>query len=166
MFPELGNMAYQNLKSWHPHVDYAIVTEDDGEPYPELMKEADLYLYHSNVGAARNMVFAWKIALEQMGAEYVLITDSDVRYLSGDLNDMCNPERITVPTIKEFPDTQFTAPTLCVPWWVVEEYGMYDTTIRRDDGFDAEYAKKIEHLVMKVPSVVVSHVGRATRSNL
>lgn len=165
MFPELGNMAYQNLKSWVDHVDFAIVTEDNGQPYLELMREADLYLYHDNLGAASNMVLAWHVALA-LGAEYVLITDSDVRLLEGDLNKMCIPDKVTVPLIKEYPDTQFTAPTLCVPRSVSTKYGMYDTSRRRDDGFDAEYAKKINHLVVKVPSVVVTHVGRATRSNL
>jgi len=168
--PALLAMEIDNARVWKTLCEELIVCEDGGEYSQELEEIASEYMYHPNLGVCHNMNLGWALAL-QNGAEYVIIMDSDVSYVEGDLRSLCVPETVTVPQIIEYPNTEFIAPMLCVPKTVSDRIGLYDCRDHRNEGFDAELEKIVRPIVKKVESVKVSHrgplgvVGGATRFN-
>lgn len=168
--PGLLKMEIDNATVWRSLCEELIICEDGGEYSEELEKIATEYMFHPNIGVCQNMNLGWELALSR-GAEYVVIMDSDVSYVEGDLRSLCTPEVVSVPQVIEYPDTEFIAPMLCVPRSVSDRVGLYDCRNRRNEGFDAELDKLVRPIVRKVESFKISHrgpmgfIGGATRFN-
>lgn len=167
--PALTQMEITYATEWKKHCDELIICEDAGEYVPELKEIADLYIMQpTNLGVCSNLNIGWEKALSR-DADFVVMMDSDVSYIEGDLREMCIPERVTVPLIIEFPYSANIAPMLCVPKGVEQARGKYHCEHHRNDGFDPELYERVFDIFQHVPEVKVSHrgplgvVGGATR---
>lgn len=162
--PTLCAMTARNARVWKELCDVLIIPEDG--PYcEELVDIADHYMLHPvRLGVCNNANVGWTLALA-LGADYVCLMDSDVAWAEGSLRDMCVPGKVTVPTINSTPDTAFTAPMLCVPRTISDEFGLYDDAggPHKNESFDGVYYQRIRNNVEKIKHVKVDHFGSATR---
>ena len=167
--PALIQMEIKHATEWRKHCDELIICEDGGEFSQELKDIATEYMYHPNVGVCENMNLGWALALKN-GAKFVVIMDSDVSYVEGNLRDLCIPGKVTVPQVIEFPHSSIIAPMLCVAREVALERGLYHCgKDYRNEGFDPELYERVKDIFEGVHSVKVSHrgplgvIGGATR---
>jgi len=161
--------AAANAKVWKEHCDELIITED-GQYCQELHEVADLYILHPRLWPADNMNLGWKIALAR-GADYVLIMDSDVKYVSGDVRELCIPDAIGAASIVQHPESVSVAPILCVPKEVTAKMGVYDSQGGKHGlyHFDADFQQRTlqygVHLI-GVRTVKVDHEGGMTTKHV
>lgn len=161
--------AAANIAVWKKHVDEVIITED-GQYCEELHRLADLYVLHPRLWPADNMNLGWKIALDR-GADYVLIMDSDVKYFTGVVRDLCIPGEIGVPAVIQHPDSVSVAPCLCVPKEVTAQVGMYNSEGGKHGlyHFDADFQQRITIAgipLVGVKSVRINHEGGMTTKHV
>lgn len=162
--------AAANAKVWKEHCDELIITED-GRYCEGLHEVADLYILHPRLWPADNMNLGWKIALDR-GADYVLIMDSDVKYFTGNVRDLCVPDQVSVPAVIQHPDSVSIAPCLCVPKEVTAKVGMYDSQGGKHGlyHFDADLHQRLTwgHSVnvVGIKSVRIDHEGGMTTKHV
>lgn len=65
------------------------------------------------------------IGMAMSGQPYVLITNNDTKYISGDLNDMCVPNTVTRPLLDGSPSRGF-GHCFCIPRAVWQLIGKFD----------------------------------------
>ena len=160
------DMAATNARVWKDHCDELIITED-GTYCQQLHDLADLYILHPRLWVPENMNLGWKTALGR-GADFVIMMDSDVEYVSGDLHDLCVPGKVAVPRIVQHPESISVAPMLSVPREVALERGYYNNGGGKYNlyHFDADYQSRILDLLTGVKTVKISHVGGATTKSI
>ena len=139
-----------------------IVCEDGGFFSPQLMELADIYIYNkSNNGFTVNVNRGWKIA----SGEFVAIVNSDTTMKSGELAELCQPDKVTCPFLTSHPPDM---PYSLGVFWVTPR----DVTLKR--GYlnellhtyasDSEYEERIKDILVKTDKVKIYHQSEATTS--
>lgn len=75
--------------------------------------------------------------------DYIIISNDDAVYLSGDLNDLCITDAITCPYINGA-DIDFHAHVFCVPRKIFEVTGGYDESYEQAYYDDWDFWKQVE----------------------
>lgn len=141
------------LESLRPLVDELIVTEDGERVIPEIANIADLYLFHKNLGYARNANLGWKMATH----EYVLHANADTHVVSGNLQDLCIDSTITSPKVNEDGNI-LSGAFFCVPRSVSDELGMFNDYYMFDGADHNLWNRYLSKYPSKrVESVIVRH---------
>lgn len=156
----LGEMAAENLEAWDGQCDEIIVSED-WEYCEALAKIADFYILHSTLGTAESTNLAWKMAYER-GADFVAIMDTDVRWHSGSLRDLCVRGQVSVPRCVQFPERISVAPMMVVPFGVALFSGYYNPAVGALKWFDQDFGSRVRQITKKVDSLEIDHIGGAT----
>lgn len=124
------------------HVDEIIVVVNDGIGFAKAVNQG-LRLAHG---------------------DYLFVVNNDTVVLSGNLQDMCIPDTVTVPKIHGQVDDMPRA-FYCMPRSVYELIGGYDERFEmgywEDDDFITRLHKH-EIPIKKIDSVEVSHLGGTT----
>lgn len=150
---QFAAIAFRCLSSLRPLVDELIVTEDGEKIFPELAELADIYLYHKNLGYARNVNLGWWVT----NNEYVIHANADTYVVSGDLHDLCIPGIITSPKVNEDSGT-LSGAFFCVPRTISEELGMFND-FYMFDGADHNLWNRYlsKYQAQRIDSVLVKH---------
>lgn len=147
---ELELVAYTALQSYRDQVDEIIIAEDGGMFSPLLFEHADTYIHHQNQGFVRNVNQAWRLAQ----GEYVAIVNSDTFLKDGNLEDLCNPTKITCPvTVGQ------DVPFLAGHFFVVPRrlgVALFDERLHMFCS-DADIERRFWDRIIQVPSVEIYH---------
>jgi len=154
----IEDLAVAALASYREQVDELIVVEDGGLISPRYFELVDRYIYNTkNQGFSKNVNCGWKLAT----GDFVAIVNSDTTLVSGNLQDLCIPGKVTSPHI-----TNQYIDFLAGPFWVAPK----DVTVARgmllEDmviySSDSDYDHRVRDIFMKVPSVKVYHEQAVT----
>ncbi len=157
----LEDLTLAAIDSYRPFAYEIIITEDHGRFSEKLAKAADSYLYHGDYGFTKNVNTGWKYAT----GDYVAIVNNDTRLVSGDMLDLCIPGKVTSPIIVNQEIKGLAGPFWVVPKEVAAERG-YLMEEMKTYASDEEYAKRVEDIFQKVPSVQIYHEQAQTVKTL
>jgi len=150
---KLAGMAVDAAITYRDKVDELIIVEDGGLYIPELRDLADMYvLYKDNAGFTKNVNRGWKLA----SGDYVMIVNSDTKLLSGNLEDLCIPGKVTSPVIRNQNIPFLAGPFWCTPKKVAEERGLLMEDMHTYSS-DSDYDHRVRDIFQKVPSVEIFH---------
>jgi len=164
-------MAIGAIRSFRPHVDEIVFSEDGGIESTAIRGLVDQYIWHENLGSCRCTNIGWNFANDD--ADFVINAQTDTSYVSGNLRDLCLPDKITNPlivdkdgmrTISNFNGDQHSE-FFCVPRLMKEKYGTFDERMRNYH-HEFLYFDKIVPDWKQVESVVVCHLGHGTINQL
>ena len=150
---QLEEFTLQCIRSYKYQADEIVVTEDGGHYSPEIMSLADSYIYNwKNEGFTVNVNRGWRFAKYP----YVAIVSTDTYLLEGDIHDLCIPDKVTSPEIRNQYIDRLAGPFFVVPktirdsrGYLMEEMKMYSS--------DSEYDHRVKDIFQKVPSVLIWH---------
>lgn len=149
----LEDLAIRAILSYRDQADEIIVMEDGGMYSSELMKLADTYIYtRENGGFTTNVNRGWKFS----DGDYTAIVSSDTLLMSGNIQDLCIPGKVTSPIIKNQYIDRMAGPFFVVPKEVKEERGMLKEEMHTYCS-DSEYDNRIADIFQKVESVSIYH---------
>lgn len=156
---KLERMTYDFVTTYKQQGANIIICEDGQRQSKWLMDLADVYIYNKdNVGFTKNVNRGWKYALAN-GADYVGIVNSDTYWLSGNIQDLCVPDKITSPILENqtFPRPQLRGSFFVVPKTVSDRIGFLDETMKTYFS-DQEYADKTMDIFQEIDTVRVYHL--------
>lgn len=156
---KLERMAYDFITTYKQQGAKVIICEDGQRQSKWLLDLADTYIYNTeNVGFTRNVNRGWKYALAD-GADYVAIVNSDTYWISGVLEDLCVPGKITSPTFENqtFKKFQLRGSFFVVPRTVSDKYGFLDETMKTYFS-DQDYADRTEKIFQEIETVKIFHL--------
>ena len=158
--PELAAMALELCKVVRPMCDELIVTEDAGAYYRGLQEISDLYLMHPNLGDVVNINLGMRVSR----GDYVISINSDCEILSGNLRDLCIPDRVVCPDSNSGGFGGFTGGFFMIPRSVLNnpKYGYLDESkqyswISHGAGADATYQITAGDILTMSDKVKVHH---------
>lgn len=149
----MEDMALTCADFYRDQVDELIISEDGGIFSEELRDMADVYIYNKeNKGFSVNVNRAWKLST----GDYTMIVSSDTHLMSGRLEDLCIPQKVTSPEIVNQSIERLAGPFFVVPKEVQEERGMLleEMVIYCSD---SEMDHRVKDIFQKVPSVKIFH---------
>jgi len=150
---ELENFAIRAILSYKEQADEIVVTEDSGMFSHDIFQLADIYIYgKENVGFTANVNRGWRNA----NGEYTMIVNSDTYLMKGNLSDLCIPNMVTSPEIKNQYIDRLAGPFFVIPRTVKEERGMLIEAMKTYSS-DSEYDERVKDIFQKVPSVQIYH---------
>lgn len=153
---QLEHLALEACRSYRKDGVKVVICED-GQMYSEkLREECDFYIYNKeNVGFTKNVNRGWAYALAN-GAEYVAIVNSDTSLNSGNLRDLCIPDKVTSPKIKGY--NQFWGCFWVTPRSLSDRFGLLNEKLINYYS-DTEYSARISKYFVPVESVIINHHG-------
>jgi len=150
---ELEVLTGVAVATYRDQVDELIIVEDHGLYSPTLMQLADVYIYNNiNGGFTKNVNRGWRYAT----GDYVAIVNSDTRLVSGNLRDLCIPEKVTSPIIVNQSIPNLAGPFFVVPKKVTKKRGMLLEEMHTYCS-DSEYDHRVADIFRKVHSVKIFH---------
>lgn len=150
---ELEDMTLSCIASYLEQVDEMIVVEDGGIFSPKILNVVDHYLYSKeNVGFTKTVNRGWKYA----SGDYVMIVNSDTTLLSGSLDDLCIPGKVTSPRIVNEIVPFLAGAFFTVPATIAHSRGFLNENMRMYNS-DSEYDHRIRDIFVSVDSVHVHH---------
>lgn len=152
----LEEMALKCAKSYRYQADRIVIIEDGGKFSPKLLSVADCYIYNQkNEGFTKNVNHGWKYALS-LGADYVAIASSDTYLVSGDINELCVPGKVTSPEVVSQFIERLAGNFFVVPKEIAEERGfLLEEMVTYCS--DSEYDQRVQDIFQKVDSVKIYH---------
>lgn len=152
----LEKLALECIESHRGKVDEIIVVEDGGRYSKKLREAADVYVYSgANRGFTKTINRGWLLA----SYDYTIFANSDTKLIQGNLRDICIPDWVSCPTIKE--KNGGLGCYWVVPRSIKEKYGMLDERFRMFAS-DNDYYERIKHIFRVDERVVISHVKAAS----
>lgn len=154
----LERMAYDCIRTYKQQGAKIVICEDGQKQSKWLMDLADSYIYNKdNAGFTKNVNRGWKYALAN-GAEYVGIVNSDTYWMSGKLDDLCVPDKITSPVIdnQDFPIKQLRGSFFVVPKTVSDKYGFLNESMKTYCS-DQEYSDRTK-VFEEIETVKIYHL--------
>lgn len=150
---KLEELALWCAASYRDQVDELIIIEDGQMFSHKLANIADVYIYKAhNSGFTKNVNDGWRFAR----GEYVMISNSDTQLASGNLKDLCVPNMVTSPLIKNQEIERLAGPFWVVPRTVADERGYLLEELKTYSS-DSEYDERVKDIFQKVPSVQIYH---------
>ncbi len=138
--------------------DEIIICEDGGTFSEMLKNESDCYIFNrKNVGFSANVNRGWKMAT----GDFVMIVNSDIEKISGNLSDLCVEGKVTSPKIENQRIEGLAGCFFVVPRKVFEQRGMLLEQLRTYCS-DEEYGHRTKDIFQKIESVTVSHARSQT----
>jgi len=156
---KLERMTFDFATTYKQQGANIVICEDGQIKSKWLLDLADYYIYNKeNVGFTKNVNRGWKYALAS-GADYVAIVNSDTYWMSGRLEDLCVPDRITSPILENqtFPHPQLRGSFFVVPKTVSDRVGFLDESMKTYFS-DQDYANKTMDIFKEIESVRVYHL--------
>ena len=150
---DMEEMALFCAESYMDQVDELIIIEDSGIESEALKKLADIYIVNDdNLGFTKNVNKGWAMAK----GDFVAIASSDTYLISGKLDDLCVPGKVTSPLIVNQGIPRLAGPFWVTPKEVCEERGMLMEEMHTYCS-DSEYDHRTKDIFQKVPSVRIHH---------
>lgn len=155
---DLERMAYNGAFSYRRQVKDLIICEDGGNFSGDLRVLADTYIYNKkNVGFTKNVNRGWRYAQ----GDFVAIVSSDTYLVSGNLEDLCIPGKVTSPMIENQGISRLAGSFWVAPRSITEKIGVLNENLRTYYS-DTDYDERVKDFFQKVPSVVIRHIQAQT----
>ena len=149
----LAQMALDLCKQLRPFCDELIVNEDTENYWPELQKISDIYLMHKNLGFTKNVNMGLRVA----SGDFIAVVNSDVKYLEGNVRDLCKEGYVTSPECVDMVGhPALYGGFFVLPRQVIKDYG-YLNEVHTHYGSDTEYARDVRKIFIAIPSVKITH---------
>ncbi len=150
---ELAELTIRCALSYKEHVDEIIIEEDGGLLNLDLMQVADRYHYNKeNVGFTKNV----NRGLRSAEGDYIMVVNSDTELMSGKLEDLCVPNKVTSPIIANQYIDRLAGPFFVIPRNILNERGYLLEELKTYSS-DSEFDNRVADIFQKIETVKIFH---------